>query len=126
MTGRLAIGVGCSSRAAADDMVALMRACIAEIGPAEIEPDTILATIDTRSQMGESVAGVLGLQLVLFSAEALARVAGTTIVSAYALRAADTPSVAEASALLALGPGARLSLPRHTGRLCTCAVAVLP
>ena len=127
MIPHLAIGMGCSSRALSADIVALIRACLAEatrIG--EAAPNTILATLDTRSHIGETVAAALGLRLVLFPASALAQATGTVTHSAAALRSVGTPSVAEAAALIALGPAARLSLPRRTGRLCTCAVAVLP
>ena len=118
---RLSIGFGCSSRASSEDILTLIKSCVEEVAA-----DTVLATLDSRSPMGEAVASLLGLPLMLFSASTLALVAGTTIESSLALRTSGTPSVAEASALAALGPKARLVVPRHTGRLCTCAVAVLP
>jgi cobalt-precorrin 5A hydrolase len=121
MIQHLSIGMGCSSRAVSDDVVALILACVGQV-----VPDTVLATLDSRSCMGETVAAALGLRLMLFPASALARVAGIATRSQIALRSSGTPSVAEAAALIALGPQARLSLPRRTGRLCTCAVAVLP
>jgi cobalt-precorrin 5A hydrolase len=121
MIQHLSIGMGCSSRAVSDDVVALILACVGQV-----VPDTVLATLDSRSRMGEKVATALGLRLMLFPASALARVAGIATRSQIALHNSGTPSVAEAAALIALGPQARLSLPRRTGRLCTCAVAVLP
>lgn len=121
MIQQLSIGIGCSSRAVSDDVVALILTCVGEV-----VHDTILATLDSRSHMGETVAAALGLRLMLFPASALARVAGIATQSQIALRISGTPSVAEAAALIALGPKARLSVPRRTGRLCTCAVAVLP
>lgn len=121
MIQHLSIGMGCSSRAVSDDVVALILTCVGEV-----VPDTILATLDSRSRMGETVAAALGLRLMLFPASELARVAGIATQSQIALRSSGTPSVAEAAALIALGPEARLSLPRRAGRLCTCAVAVLP
>ncbi len=121
MIQHLSIGMGCSSRAVSDDVVALI---LESVG--EVMPDTILATLDSRSGMGETVAIALGLRLMLFPASALARVAGTSTPSQFALLRFGTPSVAEAAALIALGSEARLSVPRRTGRLCTCAVAVLP
>jgi cobalt-precorrin 5A hydrolase len=121
MIQHLSIGMGCSSRAVSDDVVTLVLACVGEV-----VPDTILATIESRSCMGETVAAALGLRLMLFPASALARVAGIATESEIALRCSGTRSVAEAAALIALGPEARLSLTRRIGRLCTCAVAVLP
>jgi cobalt-precorrin 5A hydrolase len=121
MIQHLSIGMGCSSGALSADVVALIRTCVGEV-----LPDTILATLDSRARMGEIIAAALGLRLMLFPASALARVSGIATQSQIALRSSGTPSVAEAAALIALGPEARLSLPRRTGRLCTCAVAVLP
>lgn len=121
MIQHLSIGMGCSSRAVSDDVVALILACVGEV-----VPDTILATLESRARMGEKVAVALGLRLMLFPASALARVAGIATESEIALRLSGTRSVAEAAALIALGPEARLSLTRRTGRLCTCAVAVVP
>lgn len=121
MIQSFSIGVGCSSRAVSDDVVALVLACAGEI-----VPGTILATIESRAGMGQRVAVALGLRLMLFPANELGRVAGIDTESEIALCRSGTRSVAEAAALIALGPEARLSLTRRTGRLCTCAVAVLP
>ncbi len=117
----LAIGFGCSSGATADDIVELIEASVDAM-----PPDTLIATLDRRGDMGELVSQILGLGLRLFPAKALAQVAGTTTQSPAALARIGTDSVAEAAALAALGPAARLLVPRRTGRLCTCAVAVLP
>lgn len=121
IVSHFSIGIGCSSRAVPDDIVALVHASVGEI-----MPYTILATIESRSSMGKLVAAALGVHLMLFPASALARIAGIATHSPVVLRNSGTPSVAEAAALMALGPQARLSLPKRTGRLCTCAVAVLP
>jgi cobalt-precorrin 5A hydrolase len=121
MIQHLSIGMGCSSRAVPDDIVALILTCVGEF-----IPDTILATLDSRSRMGETIAAALGVRLMLFPASELAQTTGIVTQSQIALRFSGIPSVAEAAALIALGPEARLSLPRRTGRLCTCAVAVLP
>jgi cobalt-precorrin 5A hydrolase len=121
MTATLSIGIGCSSRATSDDVIQLIRSCVTEL-----LPNSLLATLDRCASVAETVATSLGLQLMLFPASALAQVAGTTVHSELALARTGTPSVAEASALLSLGPQARLIVPRQTGHLCTCAVAVLP
>jgi len=121
MTEFLSIGIGCSSRATSEDVIQLIRSCVTEL-----LPGTLLATLDRCAGVAEIVATSLGLKLMLYPASALAQVAGTTIHSTMALHRAGTPSVAEASALLSLGPQARLIVPRQTGHLCTCAVAVLP
>jgi cobalt-precorrin 5A hydrolase len=118
---QIAIGIGCSTRASTDDMLRLIRTCTSNTVPA-----SIIATLDRRSAMGTFIAEALDLRLMLFPASTLAAVAGTSSHSGFALKTTQTPSVAEASALAALGPHARLIVPRQTGRFCTCAVAALP
>lgn len=118
---RISIGFGCSSRACSDDLLRLIEASIAEI-----PPGSMIATLDRRAPIGETVASILGLRLVLFPASVLANVAGTTASSSFALLKTQTANVAEASALASLGPSAQLIVPRQKGRFCTCAVASLP
>jgi cobalt-precorrin 5A hydrolase len=120
MTQRLSIGIGCSSRATTDDIIRLIHTCVGEI-----LPGSVLATLDRRASVGECVSVSLGLKLMLFSADALGHVPGTTVHSALASSKTGTPSVAEAAALASLGSLARLIVPRQTGHRCTCAVAVL-
>jgi cobalamin biosynthesis protein CbiG len=86
----------------------------------------MIATLDRRASIGEIVASILGLRLVLFPASILASIAGVTTYSPLALSKTRTANVAEASALASLGPSARLIVSQTKGRFCTCAVAVLP
>jgi cobalt-precorrin 5A hydrolase len=116
----LSIGIGCSSRASSDDIIRLIKASIEQI-----PFDAMLATIDRRASIGEIVASILGLRLVLFPASILAGIAGVTTHSTLALAKTRTSNVAEASALASLGPSARLVVPQTRGRFCTCAVAAL-
>jgi cobalamin biosynthesis protein CbiG len=113
-----AVGIGAASAAVHDDVVAVVREALAAAGPA-----TILATLDRREALARLVAHTLGMDVQLFSADALARVCGARTRSAVAAAAVGTPSVAEAAALAAAGSGARLVGARRSGRLCTCAVA---
>lgn len=117
----LSIGFGCSSRACSDDVIRLIEASVDRI-----HPGTMIATLDRRASIGEIVASILGLRLVLFPASILARVAGITTHSPLALAKTRTANVAEASALASLGPSAHLLVPKRQGRFCTCAVAALP
>jgi cobalt-precorrin 5A hydrolase len=119
MTERFSLGIGCSSRATSTDVLRLIRESVESI-----PEDCLLATLDQRAAMGESVAVALGLRLVLLPASVLAAVRGTVSHSAAALAATGAGSVAEASALAALGPAARLLVAKRTGRFCTCALAV--
>ncbi len=121
MTQRLSIGFGSSSVATCADILDLIRTHVPELGS-----EVLLATVDRRAAVGERVANSLRLKLVLFPASVLSGTAGVESASARALEAIGTASVAEAAALAALGPAARLLLPRRSGRHCTCAVAVLP
>jgi cobalt-precorrin 5A hydrolase len=120
MSQHLSIGIGCSARATVQDVIQLIKGCVSDM-----TPDSIIATLDRCSNVGEGVATALGLRLTLFSADVLAQVAGVTSHSVLAAETVGTSSVAEAAALASLGPMARLILPRQTGHFCTCAVAVL-
>ena len=121
MSMSCSIGIGCSSRAVASDVIELIQRCVSEIAP-----DSAVATLDRCSSIAEAVAAVLGLRLVLFPANVLSHVRGVQSHSLLAASTVGTANVAEAAALASLGPAARLILPRQTGRFCTCAVAVLP
>jgi cobalamin biosynthesis protein CbiG len=116
----LSIGIGCSSRASSDDVIRLIKASIDQI-----PFGALIATIDRRASIGEVVASILGLRLMLFPASILAGIEGTTTHSPLALAKTRTSNVAEASALASLGPSARLIVPKTRGRFCTCAVAAL-
>ncbi len=116
----IAIGIGCSSRAVPEDIISLIERCTIEI-----VPESILATLDRRSSIAEVVAATLGLKLMLFPRSILAQTSGVKNHSLLAYTKTGTSSVAEAAALASLGPKAQLSLPRQTGRFCTCAVAVI-
>ena len=117
---QFSIGFGCSPRADIADIIRLVKASIDPI-----VPDTVLATIDRRAAIAESVASALGLRLIVFPGSVLKEVAGVTTQSSLALARIGTSSVAEASALASLGPSARLVVPQQKGRLCTCAIAAL-
>lgn len=87
-------------------------------------PITHLATALDKLPTLAALAEALGLPLTGISPEALARVSTVTNSSA-SLAARGTGSVAEASALAAAGPGARLLGPRRISpdRMATCAIA---
>ncbi len=74
-------------------------------------------------RMGQGDAGSEERRLLSFPASALAAVDVPTPSGAVA-EAVGTPSVAEAAALLAAGPGARLVVAKHKGSTATAAVAV--
>lgn len=87
-------------------------------------PVTLLATVADKAPTLAPLADALGLPLTGVSAEALTH-PSTPTRSAASLKARGTGSVAEASALAAAGPGARLLGPRQVSpdRMATCAIA---
>lgn len=117
---RLSIGFGCSSLAESDEIVRLIQASVDPI-----PQDSVLATLDRRASMGEMVSHLLGIRLIVFPADTLSLIEGTTTHSPQALARTGTPNIAEAAALAALGPNARLIVARTKGRFCTCAVAAI-
>jgi cobalt-precorrin 5A hydrolase / precorrin-3B C17-methyltransferase len=113
----LVVGVGASSNAPADAAATLLDAALAGLARASVAE---VATIDRRA--GDPVITSLGLPVRAFAAEALATVDVPT--PSEAVRAAvGTPSVAEAAALLAAGPGAELVVAKVAGKEATVAVA---
>ena len=116
-----AIGIGASSGAKLEDVLALIQATVGHVGAR-----ACLATLDRRADLAKQVADALDLELRLFPAERLAATPGTVTISSRSADAVGSPSVAEAAALAALGPSAWLAIPRKTGILCTCALAELP
>ncbi len=86
-------------------------------------PDAVAIPAD-RAALLRPLADRLGVPLIAVTADAL-RGTATPTRSAASLAARGTGSVAEAAALIAAGPSARLILPRRIepDRLATCAIA---
>jgi cobalt-precorrin 5A hydrolase len=89
-----------------------------------LSPVTHLATVSSKLPDLAPLAEALGLPLASVSSERLAELR-TFTHSAASTAAHGTGSVAEASALAAAGPGARLLAPRRISvdRMATCAIA---
>ncbi|MFB6441573.1 cobalamin biosynthesis protein [Streptomyces sp. NPDC056411] len=137
MTGRaagapsppLVVGVGARRGVPASEVVELIGAALAASGCAD-RPVVALATVTAKAAEPGLVAAArqLGVPLRAFPASALAAVRVPDPSSA-AAAAGGTPSVAEAAALLAAGPGAELIAGKRKsappGRLAgaTCALA---
>ncbi|WP_374223374.1 cobalamin biosynthesis protein [Streptomyces sp. F63] len=144
----LAAGVGARAGVTADEVLALLREALetagiagaadtAGAGPAEAGPAgaagrrgpavAVLATAEAKA--GEpGIAGAaarLGVPLVTYPAAELAAV-DVPHPSPTVLGATGTPSVAEAAALLAAGPGAVLLVPKSASSRATVAVAGHP
>jgi cobalamin biosynthesis protein CbiG len=118
----IAVGVGASRGCPADELAGLVDASLraAGIGSAAV---LALASADVKADEPAvlALAAERGWPLRTFGAAALARVAVPT-PSATVARHVGTPSVAEASALLAAAP-AELLVAKQRSRHATCAIA---
>ncbi len=115
----LVAGIGASTGAPADEVAALLSTVLAGAGLAQASVAEV-ATIDRRAT-DPAILG-LGLPVRAFTSEALAGVEVPT-PSEVVRVAVGTPSVAEAAALAAAGPGAALVVPKRAGLHATVAIA---
>jgi len=118
-------GIGCRKGAAAADISAAIADALARANLTTEALDLIAAPEFKSGERGiAAAAAALGVPLVLL-AEADLQAAGarTQSRSERVLALMGVPSVAEAAALAAGGPAARLIVPRMTVGAATCAVA---
>lgn len=128
----LVAGLGCRKDCGADELLALLRACLREAGLDETLLKA-LASSEAKALEGglRELARQLRLPLELLPAERLLPYESQlSSTSALARQATGSPSVAEASALalaeaLAEGP-ARLVLTKRRSANATCALAMAP
>ncbi|HVF73930.1 MAG TPA: precorrin-3B C(17)-methyltransferase [Acidimicrobiales bacterium] len=113
----LVVGVGTSLGAPPEEIAALVDDALAGLARESVAG---VATIDRR--LTEPAVVALGLPITTFTAEQLSR-ADVPTPSAEVAAAVGTPSVAEAAALLAAGPGAQLVVPKRKSAAGTVAVA---
>jgi cobalt-precorrin 5A hydrolase len=118
-------GVGCRRGAAAPDIEAAIRAALVSANVATDALDAIATIAAKSAEAGIKVAAEnLGVAVVVVSETDL-KAAGdrTETRSERVLALTGVPSVAEATALAAAGPGARLITPRLVIGAATCALA---
>jgi cobalamin biosynthesis protein CbiG len=118
-------GVGCRRGAPAPDIEAAIRAALtrANIGTDALDA---IATIAAKSAEAgiQAAAEKLGVSVVLVAAADLLAAEHRTLTRSERVRAlTGMPSVAEAAALAAAGPSARLIGPRLVMGSATCALA---
>jgi cobalt-precorrin 5A hydrolase/precorrin-3B C17-methyltransferase len=115
----LVVGVGSATVVDEREVAELVRTALAQ---AELSPQSValVATIDRRRDHPAVTA--LGLPVVSYPAEALAQVAVPT-PSQVVESVVGTPSVSEAAALLAAGPGGELVVAKTRSANATVAVA---
>ncbi|MBL0929980.1 MAG: cobalamin biosynthesis protein [Alphaproteobacteria bacterium] len=118
------IGIGCKSGAPSEEVLALVRATLAD---ARLSPSAVacIATIDRKKDEAAiaAVATELGVKTRFFSAAELAAETRIAQASEHVSDAVDTASVSEAAALLAAGPDAKLIVPKRKSAHATCAIA---
>ena len=118
-------GVGCRKGASAEAITAAIDASLERGGVARSKLKAIATATLKRDEPGlAATAGVFGVPLVVVEQAALERAGQHGVThSEHALALAGVPSVAEAAALAAAGPGARLVVPRLVLGPVTCALA---
>lgn len=119
-------GVGCRRGAPALDIEAAIRAALAGAGIAANALGAIATIAAKHDEAGiETAAAHFGVNVVLVSdAELKAAGPRTETKSERVLALTGVPSVAEAAALAAAGPSARLISPRLVIGSATCALAI--
>jgi cobalt-precorrin 5A hydrolase len=118
-------GVGCKRGAPAPDIEAAIRAALQRAGVAAHALDCIATMTAKDGEAGIAAAAAkLGVAVVLVP-DAELQAAGERVEtrSERVLALAGVPSVAEAAALAAAGPSARLISPRLVMGAATCALA---
>jgi cobalt-precorrin 5A hydrolase len=118
-------GIGCRRGTSAPDIEAAIRAALVQAGIGANALTAIATTAAKHDEAGiEAAAANLGVNVVLV-AEAELKAAGERgeTKSARVLALTGVPSIAEAAALAAAGPLARLISPRLVLGSATCALA---
>lgn len=118
-------GVGCRRGASAPDVEAAVRAALARANIAADALDAIATIAEKRNEAGiRAAAERLGVCFVVVSENALKTASDRTVTSSErTLALMGVASVAEAAALAAAGPLARLISPRLAMGAATCALA---
>jgi cobalamin biosynthesis protein CbiG len=120
----LALGVGASSGAPANELLTLAGDALAA-GRLARESVAVVATIDRKRDEPavRALAEAFGVPLAAFPAAALAAVPGAWQRSETVLQAVGVGGVAEPAALLAAGEGAILAVPKIKSARATAAIA---
>jgi cobalt-precorrin 5A hydrolase len=121
----IAAGIGCRRNSSAAQVQAAIEAAFLRTGFASRQLDLIAVPVVKESEAGvREAAAARGLRLIFIPQAALeAADAGTLTRSARSRAAMNVHSVAEAAALAAAGPNARLLAPKVAVGAVTCALA---
>ena len=121
----VAIGVGFRKRCSAQGLAALVREARCKL-PDLARTPAVLATIAEKDRPPlHAAAALLGLEVVILPKSSLASTGDRITIDSERVRACfGIPSVAEAAALAAAGPGSRLVVARIQSADATCAIAI--
>lgn len=124
----LALGVGCERGAAAEELLALVRDTIEGEGLAAAAVACVVSLDRKAAEPAvHGLAATLGRPARFFTAAELDAETPRLASPSSTVRAATGAwGVAEAAALRAAGPDARLLVPKRKSARCTCAVALAP
>ena len=126
--GLIAAGIGCRQDCPGEEIAELVRAAFDEaaLDTAAHTGVVLAAPVRKRNEPGlQQAARLLALPLAFIDDVAMAAVQDQTLTRSTRVEAAvGVASVAEAAALAAAGPGARLLLPRRSTPRATCALAI--
>jgi cobalt-precorrin 5A hydrolase len=119
-------GIGCRKGTSSEEIAAVITSALAKAGLSEADLDLIAtATIKGEEHGIVAAAKALGVRLTLVpESEFLVAGALTETHSERVMAVTGVPSVAEAAALAAAGPSARLLATRIVVGRATCALAV--
>ena len=119
-------GVGCRRGARAPDIEAAIRVALARVNIATDALDAVATIAAKQNEAGiRAAAKKLGVDIVVVPESELKAANARTETRSERVRAfAGVHSVAEAAALAAAGPSARLMMPRLVIGAATCALAV--
>jgi cobalt-precorrin 5A hydrolase len=118
-------GIGCRRGASASDIEAAIRAALAGANVSADALDAVATIASKASEAGiRAAAENLGVAFVAVPESEIEAVSDRTQTrSARVLALVGVPAVAEAAALAAAGPAARLLIPRLVIGAATCALA---
>ncbi len=119
-------GIGCGSETSSEDIVSLIAVALSNFGIAR-ENLTAIATESSKADEHGIAGAARSLSIPVLSCPVadLGRVADRVLTRSLRVQAIKgVPSIAEASALVAAGPNARLLGARVAANKVTCAIAV--
>ena len=119
-------GIGCGRETSSEDIVSLIFVALSNFGIAQEKLTAIATETSKADERGiASAARTLSVPVVRCPVADLGRVADQVLT--HSLRVQElmgVPSIAEASALVAAGPNARLLGARLAANKVTCAIAI--